>query len=64
MKIYAVLYNYFIMESAYETISLHKTKVSAAKAMLALKSEKFYDTLDNFNEDWQKFGYKIFLLKD
>lgn len=52
------------MESAFETISLHRTKLSAVQAMTKLKTEKFYDELDKFNGSWQKFCYKIFTLKD
>ena len=66
-KVYGVLYNSFVMESTYKTISLHKTKKGASKAMTKLKSKIFYkkdfDT-DKFEEEWQKFGYKIYIIED
>lgn len=62
IKLYQVTFNPFIHESAYETISIHFTKRGAVKSMIKLKEIEFNDPY--FDEDWQKFRYKISVLKD
>ncbi len=41
MKVIAVQHNPMIYESAYETVSIHKTKEGASKAMARLKNVEF-----------------------
>ena len=49
MKVYAFLYNSCIYESAYATMSLHKTRKGAEMAMAFHKAEKEKEHWDIYN---------------
>lgn len=61
MKIYEFLYCSCIFESAYGTISLHRTKAGAYKAMrkhIMTKYQKWYDERILYGKD-RRWGHKF-----
>ena len=52
--VYSVLFTDCIYESAYATMSLHKTKQGAVEAMMKLKIETFYG---KYPHDFNGFRY-------
>jgi len=55
VKIYEALYTYCIYESAMQTLSLHKTKEGAEKAVQAHK-DKIKKEHDDMNAEFEKEG--------
>jgi len=61
MKIFEVLHNYCVYESADYTYSLHRSKKGAVKEMIKLKEERWSD---KYYADFERFGYRVTELRD
>jgi len=61
MKIYQALYNPCVHESAYATISLHKTENGARMAMEKHKKEKLHAFNEMYKDepDFEKYNIKF-----
>jgi len=55
--VYTVEFNEMIHESMFYTISAHRTKVGAVKAMQKFKTERFMDEFWYMTQPWCAFRY-------
>ena len=63
MKVYELLYNECIYESAFDTISIHSTIKGASKEMLRIKEERWGDLFFGPIRDYERFKYRITQVK-
>lgn len=65
MKVYAVMHNDCIYESAASVISLHCSKQGAVRAMIKFKFAYIADrAVHGLGVDHEHFGYKVFEVDD
>lgn len=55
--VYTVQFNDMIYESSFYTVSIHKTKAGAVRAMQKLKTEMFMGEFWNMEQEWSAFRY-------
>jgi len=61
---YTVLLNPMIYESSYQTVSIHRTKAGAVRAMQKLKTEMWASYEWEWNEEFTDFKYGKIEIKE